>query len=167
MPTTSESRLIAAPRAEVWAAITNLEAAARWNQVWQRVEFLSSQREGVDTTFRAHTDDGLAHDFRISEWAPEEYVAFAPLPRQEPEEQRYLITLESQSFLLEPVGDDHTNVTLSATAAGHGLRGWLAARFVWPGYQRQGLRRALDALQALFEPTEGDEEPEAEGPTEG
>ena len=156
MPTTSESRLIAAPRAEVWDAVTDLEAAARWNQVWQRVEYLSSQREGVDTTFRAHTEDGLTHDFRISEWVPEEYVAFAPL-REEPQDKGYLITLESQSFLLEPV-NDHTSVTLSATAAGHGLRGLLAVRLVWPGYQRQGLARALDALQALFEPTDGPEE---------
>src|SRR3972149_8923158 len=132
MPTTSESRLIAAPQAEVWAAITNLEAAARWNQVWQRVEYLSSQREGGDTTFRAHTEDGLAHDFRISEWEPPQYVAFAPLPRQEPQEKRHLLVLDSQSFRLEPAGDDHTNVTLSATAAGHGLRGWLAVPLLWP-----------------------------------
>ncbi len=164
MPTTSESRLIAASPAAVWATITDLEAAARWNQAWQRVEYLSSQREGVDTAFRAHTEDGLAHDFSISEWEPPEHVTFAPLPRREPQEKRYLITLESQSFLLEPVSDDHTNVTLSATAAGHGLRGWLIARFFWPGYQRQGLARALEALAELFEPTEGSEESEAEGP---
>jgi len=160
MPTTSESRLIAAPRGEIWAAITDLEAASRWNQAWQHVEYLSSQREGVDTTFRAHTEDGHTFDFRISEWAPQEYVAFAPL-REEPEERRYLITLESQSFLLEAAGDDHTNVTLIASATGHGLRGWLAARFVWPGHQRQLiLRPALNALQALFEPPEDDDAPE-------
>jgi len=158
MPTTSESRLIAASVAEVWAAITDLEAASRWNQAWQRVEYLSSQREGVDTTFRSHTEDGRSFDFRISEWAPEEYVAFEPL-REEPEERRYLITLESQSFLLEAAGYDHTNVTLFASATGHGLRGWLAARFVWPGHQRELiLRPALDALQALFEPPDGPEE---------
>jgi len=111
----------------------------------------------VDTTFRAHTEDGLAHDFRISEWDPPQCVAFAPLPRQEPQDKGYLITLESQSFFLEPV-NDHTSVTLSATAASHGLRGLLAVRLVWPGYQRQGLARALDALQALFEPTDAPEE---------
>ncbi len=166
MPTTSESRLIAASRTDVWAAITDLEAAARWNQVWQRVEYLSSQRQGVDTTFRAHTEDGLAHDFRISEWSPEEYIAFAPL-KYDPQEQAYLITLESQSFRLETIDDDHTDVTLSATAAGHGLRGWLAARFVWPAYQRQGLARALDALQALFEPPDDTEEPAVDGPASG
>ncbi|TET96575.1 MAG: SRPBCC family protein [Dehalococcoidia bacterium] len=158
MPTTSESRLIAASVAEVWAAITDLEAASRWNQAWQRVEYLSWQREGVDTTFRSHTEDDRSFDFRISEWAPEEYVAFEPL-REEPEERRYLITLESQSFLLEAVSHDHTNVTLIASATGHGLRGWLAARFVWPGHQRELiLRPALDALQALFEPPDGPEQ---------
>ena len=159
MPTTSQSRLIAAPRAELWAAITDLEAASRWNQAWQRVEYLSSQREDVDTTFRSHTEDGRSFDFRISEWAPEEYVAFEPL-HKEPEDKRYLITLESQSFLLEAAGYDHTNVTLFASATGHGPRGWLFARVMWPGYQRQGLRRALDALQALFEPPEDENAPE-------
>ena len=158
MPTTSQSRLIAAPRAEIWAAITDLEVASRWNQTWERVEYLFSQREGVGTTFRSHTEDGQTYDFRISEWVPQEYVAFEPL-REEPEDKGYLITLESQSFLLEPV-NDHTSVTLSATAAGHGLRGLFAVRFVWPGYQRQGLARALDALQALFEPPKDENAPE-------
>ncbi len=162
MPTTSESRLIAAPVAQVWAAITDLEAASRWNHMWVRVEYLSSQREGVGTEFRAHTEDGLAHDFRISEWAPLEYVAFTPMRDQAEEEMRHLITLESQSFLLRPAGDDQTHVTLLASVAAHGLRGWFAARFVWPSYQRQGLRSALDNLQALFEP----EGPEAEGEEE-
>ena len=159
MPITSESRLIAAPVARVWAAITDLESAGRWNKAWQHVEYLSSQLDGVGATFRAHTEDGLAHDFRISEWAPQEYVAFEPL-RHEPEEKGNLITVRSQSFLLEP-DDDHTRVTLLATATGHGLRGWLAARFLWPGHQSQGLSAALDALQALFEP------PEDEPPDEG
>ncbi len=158
MPTTSESRLIAAPRAELWAAITDLEAASRWNQAWQRVEYLSSQQAGVGTTFRSHTEDGRSFDFRISEWAPQEYVAFEPLHR-EPDERRYLITLKSHSFLLDAADDNHTNVTLIASATGHGLRGWLAARFVWPGHQRALiLRPALDALQALFESPDGPEE---------
>ncbi len=156
MPTASESRLIAAPRAEVWAAITDLEAAARWNQAWQHIEYVSSQREGVGTAFRSYTEDGRSFDFRVSEWAPEEYVAFEPL-ETEPEDKRYLFTLDWQSFLLEAVGDDHTNVTWSVRATGHGLRGWISARVIWPGYQRQGLRRALDALAELFEPPEQDE----------
>jgi uncharacterized protein YndB with AHSA1/START domain len=159
MPTTYESRLIAAPVADVWAAVTDIEAATRWNQAWQRVQFLSGQREGVGATFRAFTEDGLAHDFRISEWAPPELIAFAPVREQE--EGPYLITLESQSFLLRPAAEDLTDVKLFATVNGHGLRGWFAARFVWPGYQREGLRLALDNLQALFESPEEDQDASA------
>ncbi len=154
MPITSESRLIAAPVDRVWAAITDLESAGRWNKAWQRVEYLSMQFDGVGATFRAHTEDGLAQDFRISKWAPQEYVEFERL-QHEPEEKGNLITVKSQAFHLEHADDDHTKVTLLATAMGHGLRGWLAARFIWPGYQSQGLGAALDALQALFEPPEG------------
>ncbi len=55
-----------------------------------------------------------------------------------------------------------TRVTLLASAISHGLRGWFAARFIWPGFQRQGLRSALDALQDIFEPPERDEAEEAE-----
>ena len=166
MATTSESRVIAAPVADVWASITNLEEAARWNQSWQRVEYLSGWREGVGATFRAYNEDGIGHNFRISEWTPLKLIAFTPL-RDEPEEGRYLITLESQGFILRPEGDDHTDVSLFATAAGHGLRGWFTARFLWPGYQRQGLGRALDALQALFEPSSDEDEPDHEQPEHG
>jgi len=159
MPTTSESRIIAAPVREVWAAITDLENANRWNGAWQRVEYLSSQREGVGTTFRSHTEDDLAHDFQISEWAAMEYISFAPVRNEyEDKEKSYMLTLESQAFLLQPANDGHTDVTLFATVASHGFRGWFAARFVWPSYQRQGLGSALEALQALVEPQPADDE---------
>ncbi|KKK54428.1 hypothetical protein LCGC14_3084840, partial [marine sediment metagenome] len=95
----------------------------------------------------------------ISEWAPMEYISFAPVRNEvEDREKRYMLTLESQAFLLRPANDDHTDVTLFATVASHGPRGWFAARIVWPGYQRQGLRSALDALQALFEPQPDEDE---------
>ncbi len=161
MPTTYESRIIAAPVAEVWAAITDLEDAARWNGAWHRVEYLSSQREGVGATFRAYNEEGIGHNFQISEWAPMEFVAFEPV-QDEPDERTYLITLQSQSFMLKPADDDHTDVTLFATVRGHGLRGWVTARFVWPNYQRQGLRSALGNLQNLFEPPLDEDEPEEE-----
>jgi len=160
MPTTYEARTIAAPVGDVWAAVADLEAATRWNHAWRRVEYLSDQREGEGTAFRAHTEDGLAHDFTISAWVPLERIAFTPV--RDESEGRYMITLESQAFHLRPDGDDRTRVSLSATAAGHGPRGWLLARLVWPSYQRQGLRSALDALQDLFEPREDDEGEEGE-----
>ena len=160
MPTTYEARTIAAPVGSVWAAVADLEAATRWNHAWRRVEYLSDQREGEGTAFRAHTEDGLAHDFTISAWVPLERIAFTPV--RDESEGRYMITLESQAFHLRPDGDDRTRVSLSATAAGHGPRGWLLARLVWPPYQRQGLRSALDALQDMFEPREDDEGEEGE-----
>jgi uncharacterized protein YndB with AHSA1/START domain len=163
MPATSESLIIAAPVAEVWRAVTDLEQARRWNGAWDRVEYLSDQREGVGTTFRAYGEDGLGHNFRISDWAPNEHVAFAP-PEDEPEEDRgYLINLRSQAFRLRALSDDATEVTLIASVTTNGLRGWIAGRFVWPSYQRQGLRSALEALRALFEPEDEAGEDEEDG----
>jgi uncharacterized protein YndB with AHSA1/START domain len=157
VPSTSESLVIPAPAAEVWRAVTDLVNANRWNQAWQRVEYLSEQREGVDTAFRAYNDEGIGHNFRISEWVPEEYVAFVPV-KDDPDEERYLITMESQAFRLRPVEDEATDVILIANVSGRGLRGWFAARFVWPAYQRTGLRAALEHLHHLFAPPEEDEE---------
>lgn len=166
MPYTSESRIIAAALADVWAAIADLEQAVRWNRNWERVEYVSEQREGVGVSFRAHTEDGLAHEFHIGEWEHGERVTFVPV--RDESEGRYMITLVSQTFRLEPLGEEATNVILSAEAAGHGFRGWLVSRFVWPPYQRQGLRSALDSLQAIFQPDlfEDDEEEEDEGAEE-
>lgn len=165
MPTTYESRIVAAPVADVWRAITDVQQASRWNQAWQRVEYLSSQWQGEGTTFRAYNEQGIGHNFRIAQWTPMEYVTFVPVEDDDPEDDRpYLLTLESQAFHLKPAGDDHTDVTLFASATGHGLRGWFAARFVWPSYQRQGLRLALDNLAALFEPPEDEGEPEKTDP---
>lgn len=152
MPSTSESRIIAAAQADVWTAIADLGQASRWNEAWQRVEYLSEGHEGPGVTFRAHTEDGKAFDFRVSEWSRPEYVAFEPIRAEN--ERRYLITLDSHSFRLRPAGDGHTNVILIASATGNGIRGWIFARVLWPSYQRQGLRRALDALQNIFEPPE-------------
>src|SRR3970282_1221980 len=107
MPTTYKARPKAAPVGSVWAAIADLEAAARWNRAWRRVEYLSDQREGEGTAFRAHTEDGLAHDFLISVWVPLQQIAFAPVPNEA--EKSYLITLESQAFHLRPDGDYRTH----------------------------------------------------------
>jgi len=163
MPATSESLTIPAPVAEVWRAVTNLEQAGRWNGAWERVEYLSEQREGEGATFRAYSEDGLGHNFRISDWAPEEYVAFAPADDDEEDPPAYLINLESQAFRLRRVGDGETDVTLIASVTTNGIRGWIAGRFVWPSYQRQGLRSALEALRSLFEPEEDEDEDERPG----
>ncbi len=161
MPTASVSRVIAAPQDQVWAALADIASAGRWNTAWTRIEFLSEQRQGAGTTFRAHTADGHAFDFRITGWAPSEYIAFAPVHGEDTE--RYILTLESHAFLLRPAGESHTRVELIASASAHGLRGHLIGLLLWPGHQKHGLNAALDALQALIQPAEDDSrEAEAE-----
>ena len=161
MPTTSVSRIVAAPQEEVWAALADIANAGRWNTAWPRIEITSSQSQGAGTTFRAHTADGHAFDFQITDWAPPEYIAFAPVHGEDTE--RYILTLESHAFLLRPAGDDRTHVELIASASAHGIRGRLIGLFLWSGHQKHGLNTALDGLQALFEPPERDDsEPEAE-----
>ena len=161
MPTTSVSRVIAAPRDQVWAALADVANAGRWNAGWRRIEFTSDQHQGAGTTFRAHTADGQAFDFQITHWAPPEYIAFAPIRGED--EGRYILTLESHAFVLRPADDDQTRVELIATASSHGPRGWFIGLFLWAGHQKHGLNTALDGLQAVFEPPqEDDAEPEAE-----
>ncbi len=149
MPTVTVRRIIAAPPEEVWAAIADIENAGRWNQAWQRIEFLSSQREGLGTAFRAQAEDGGAADFEVVAWEPPRYIAFAP--RGEPPPGDYLITLEAHAFYLQPVGDDRTELHLMATARSRGLRGWLLGRLLWPGFHKQGMRQAIEAVATLFE----------------
>lgn len=165
MPTVSESRIIAASRERIWAVLADIENASRWNGAWHRIELLSEQRQGAGTTFRAHAEDGATFDFHIAHWAPPEYIAFAPVPQGDT--GHYLLRLESQAFLLQPVDEGRTHVELIASAASRGLRGWILGRLFWPGYQKQGLRLALDRLQALFEPPEetgsGPPEPRHDG----
>ncbi len=152
MPTTSVSRVIAAPQQEVWAALADIANAGRWNSAWTRIEFLSIQQEGIGTSFRAHIDDGHAFDFEITQWTSPEYISFAPIRQDDSE--RYAINLESHAFRLRPADDHHTHVEVIASASTRGIRGRLISLFLWRGYQRHGLYSALDALQTIFEPPE-------------
>lgn len=160
MPTTSVSRTIAAPQHRVWAALADIANAGRWNTAWTSIEISSSPQGGLGTTFRAHTADGSAFDFEVTEWLAPEYIAFGPIRR---DEERYSLTLESHAFRLRPTGDDHTHVELIAKVSAHGIRGWFYGLFFWRGHQKQGLNIALDGLQAVFEPPErNDPQPGAE-----
>jgi uncharacterized protein YndB with AHSA1/START domain len=157
MPSVSVSRTIAAPREEIWAALSDIEQATRWNTAWDRIEFLSGQTHGSGTTFRAHTKADEAFDFEIRVWEAPERIAFTPI-RYEDSEQ-YSINLEGHEFTLTPVDDEATQVELAARAGTSGIRGFILGIFFWPGYQKQGLKTALDSLQAFFE---GDQEAEAD-----
>lgn len=159
MPSVSVSRVIGAPREEVWAALSDIASARRWNASWSKIDITSRQTHGAGTTFRAHTEDGRAFDFEITEWAAPELIAFTPI---RDESEYYAVTLESHTFSIEPQGDGHTVVELTARASAHGIMGRLVATFFWPGHQKQGLNDALDAVQAIFEPPDEDL-PEAAG----
>jgi uncharacterized protein YndB with AHSA1/START domain len=157
MASVSESRIIAAAPAEVWGVLADVENAQRWNGAWTRIEITSPQRHGLGTTFIAQTESGDQFTFEISEWSAREKIAFSPI---RDEGETYGVVLDSHTFTLSPAGEDATHVKLTARATAHGLRGHLVTRVFWPGHQKQGLRMALDALQAVFEPETGDEEEE-------
>jgi uncharacterized protein YndB with AHSA1/START domain len=159
MPAISESRVIAAAPEDVWKTLSDLENARRWNRAWTRIEILSPQHHGLGTAFRAHTESGDSFDFEVTEWVPPNTIAFSPIRG---DDERYGIVLDSHTFQLTGVGDGDTNVKLTARATAHGFRGHLGARFLWPGYQKHGLRLALDAVQEVFEALEGDEAGEVE-----
>ncbi len=154
MPTASAFRLIAAPQARVWAALADIANAGHWNSHWQRIEITSGRQEGAGTTFRAHTDQGDAFDFRVTRWSPPDCIAFAPL---RDDDERYELTLDSHTFFLYPAAEGHTRVELVAAATSRGIRGRLLGIFLWPGHQKRGLNAALDALQAFLEPAAPDE----------
>jgi uncharacterized protein YndB with AHSA1/START domain len=148
MPRVAVSKIIAAPPAEVWAAICDLPNAGRWNAAWSDIEVTSPQREGAGTTFRAKTADGDSFEFRVSEWEPPKRISFVPVRS---DDERYAVTLERHTFDLRPTGDGGTQVELTAYASARGLVGRLVALFLWPGHQREGLEQALTALGAIFE----------------
>ncbi len=164
MPTASAFRLIAAPQERVWAALADIQNAGRWNAHWTRMEITSPQTEGEGTTFRAHTDQGQAFDFRVVRWEPPNCIAFAPI---RDESERYELALDSHTFFLYPASEDHTRVELVAAATARGIRGRLTGLLLWPGYQKRGLNTALDALQGLLEGAPEDEaEPETQAATD-
>ena len=161
MPSTSASRLIMVPQEEVWALLSDIRNAGRWNSAWSSIVFTSKQTHGPDTRFRARTDGGETFEFVISAWVVPEYIEFTPV-REDGE--RYGITLESQAFRLEPEGEEATRVELMARASTHGVKGWLLGLLFWRGYQRQGLNAALEKLEGAFSSEEFDEPQEEATP---
>jgi uncharacterized protein YndB with AHSA1/START domain len=147
MPSTSVSRLISAPREQVWAVLSDIANARRWNTSWSAIEFSSNQTHGLDTRFRAHTEDGNEFEFIVSAWVAPEYIEFSPV---RDESESYPIMLESHGFHLRPEGENQTRVELLAQAATHGIKGWMLGLFFWRGYQKSGLKTALETLDSVF-----------------
>ncbi len=166
MPKVSVARVIPAPQAEIWAAVSDIVNARRWNTAWTRIEVTTELTHGAGTRFRAHTQSGETYDFEVSDWLAPEYIAFSPI---RDEDEQYGITLDSHAFRLKAIGEGETMVELIAQATARGLRGRFTAMFFWSGYQKEGLNLALDALEALFEPSPAgnpESEPEARSPAD-
>lgn len=163
MPKVSVSRVIPARQGELWATVSDIQNARRWNTAWTRIEITTEQTHGPGTRFRAHTEGGETFDFEVTSWVAPEFIAFSPI---RDERERYGITLESHAFRLQAVGEEETLVELIAHATAHGVRGRFTALFFWPGYQKEGLNLALDSLEALFTPRqEGNPKSEPEAPS--
>lgn len=162
MPSTSASRPIKAPQADVWALLSDVSNAGRWNKFWSAITFTSTQTHGVGTRFVATTDRDEAFTFDICEWDAPQRIAFCPV--RDPGE-RYGIMLDSHVFEVRPLSDDECEVTITANASASGLRGRIAATFFWAGHQRDGLNAALDSIQAVYQPelfTDDDSETETQ-----
>jgi len=154
--------VISAPQDQVWAVLSDIANARRWNSAWSRIEFTSKQTHGPETRFRAQTEDGNAYEFVVSAWVAPEYIEFSPVRDAT---ERYGIMLESHAFRLGPECDGATRVDLIARSSTHGPRGWLMGLVFWRGYQKQGLVHALETLSSVFEENEPDERPEEAAPT--
>ncbi len=150
MPSTSVSRIIAAPVREIWDALADIENATRWNAAWKEIEIISSQTHGAGTRFRATVDDEQAFEFEIADWVVPEFISFTPI--HDPLEPLYSITLDGHAFRLTRIDEQATAVELIASASTHGFRGIIMGLFMWANHQKPGLVRALDRLQAVFDP---------------
>jgi uncharacterized protein YndB with AHSA1/START domain len=160
MPTTSVSRVIKAPQGAIWNVLSDIEHADRWNKAWTSIRFTSGQTHGTGTTFRATMgDEGDAFDFEICDWVAPERIAFCPI--RAPEEL-YSITLDSHVFEVRPLTEGDSEVTITARASAHGVKGRFVAMFFWSCHQRDGLNSALDAIQSAFEPGFVPERPDSE-----
>jgi hypothetical protein len=136
--------------------LSDVAQSRRWNKYWTSIELTSAQTHGTGTTFRTKTDDGDTFDFRICDWDAPQRIAFCPI--RDPSE-RYGITLDSHVFQVKAISDEECEVTITAHASAHGLRGRIVALFFWAGHQREGLNAALDSIQSVFQPDLFKDEP--------
>jgi uncharacterized protein YndB with AHSA1/START domain len=161
----SVSGLIPAPQPAVWALLSDIANANRWNQAWTGIEFTSNQTHGTGTRFRAHTEDGNSYEFEIATWSAPEHLEIRPL--RGPEEPRYPVMLESHEFRLASIeGGESTMLDLRANATAHGIRGRLFAALIWPGHQKEGLGAAIETIAGVFAAEEDKPSTEPESPSD-
>ncbi len=152
MPSVTVSISIPATPEKVWAVVSDVANAQRWNKAWSRIELTTALSEGRGTRFRAHVDDedgaGHAFEFEITEWLAPEHIVFTPI--RDPDEELYQISLDWHAFRIVPLDGENSRVDLTAQATTRGLRGRFAGLLLWPGHQRPGLEEALSSLAELF-----------------
>jgi uncharacterized protein YndB with AHSA1/START domain len=152
MPSVTASISVPATPEQVWAVISDVANAQRWNKAWSRIEMTTGLGGGRGTRFRAHVTDedggDQAFEFEITEWVAPEYIVFTPI--RDPEEEQYQITLDWHSFSIVPLDGENTRIDLTARATTRGLRGRFAGLLLWPGHQKPGLEEALNSLAELF-----------------
>jgi len=152
MPSVTASISIPATREKVWAVVSDIGNAQRWNKAWSRIELMTPPGEGRGTRFLAHVkdEDGgeQTSEFVITEWIAPEYIEFAPV--RNPEAEQDQLTIDHHSFRIVPLDEETTRVDLTAQATARGLRGRFAGMLLWPGHQKPGLEAALNSLARLF-----------------
>ncbi len=152
MPSVTASISIPATQEKVWAVVSDIGNAQRWNKAWSRIELTTEISEGRGTRFLAHVkdEDGgeQTSEFEITEWIAPEYIEFTPVRNLEAERDQ--LTIDWHSFRIVPLDRETTRVDLTAQATTRGLRGRFAGMLLWPGHQKPGLEAALNSLARLF-----------------
>ena len=152
MPSVTASISIPATQEKVWAVVSDVGNAQRWNKAWNRIELTTESREGRGTRFLAHVkdEDGgeQTSEFEVTEWIAPEYIEFTPV--RNPAAEQDQLTIDYHSLRIVPLDEETTRVDLTAEATAHSLRGRFAGMLLWPGHQRPGLEAALSSLARLF-----------------
>jgi len=68
MPGQSTEIVIEAPRAEVWAVLSNLETAERYDAFIERASYVSEARSGVGAARQCDLPDGSSIQERVIAW---------------------------------------------------------------------------------------------------
>ena len=144
MPTSSRSRTLGAPPADVWRTVGDVNQLPRWWPLARRVEAV----QGDEFTQVLRTENGrdVRADFVVAEREPERVLRIEQQVEGTPFEG--LLRSATTELRLQPAGAAATTMTITITRRLRGL-----ARFggviMRRGTNRQ-LDEALDGLAAIY-----------------
>jgi len=144
VPTSSRTRTLGAPPAEVWRTVGDVNQLPRWWPLARRVEAV----QGDEFTQVLRTENGrdVRADFVVAEREPERVLRIEQQVEGTPFEG--LLRSATTELRLQPAGATATTMTITITRRLRGL-----ARFggviMRRGTNRQ-LDEALDALAAIY-----------------